>query len=725
PVTAVADPALRALLPGLCARLDELRDLTDRRLAAAGQAETGTELDRAYDTAFSDALGLAAAAKEHVRRLEDRDRKQIQGIIGGQIGLLIALACAGVLVARWRRRQLDRLDRRQQLILESASEAVFGLDERGRVSFANPAAERMTGFHSDELLGSLLHDLVHHRRSDGSPYPAEQCPAMTSLHGDAVQQVTGEVFWRKDGSSFPVEYSCTPIREDGGVVGAVHVVRDVTERRAAQRAKDEFVAVVSHELRTPLTSIHGALGLLRAGVLGSLSERGQRMVDIAASNTDRLVRLINDILDVERLQAGKAALHKQACDAAELVSRCAEAMRPMADEAGVCLVTAVEPATVWADSDRIEQTLTNLISNAVKFSPPGTTVRLLTIREEQAVRFEVVDEGRGIPPDKLQGVFGRFQQVDASDSREKGGSGLGLAICRNIVEQHGGRIWVDSSPGRGATFAFTLPVLADTSELATSSSGPTVLVCDDDPSVREVVTTVLAAEGFRVLATASGPEAVNEAISQRPAAIVLDMLMPGMDGWATAAALKERPETRDTPIVVVSALPRRHPERLRCDVAEWIEKPFNTAELLAALWRVVGGARGAPRLLVVEDDEGLAGVLVAMFERHGMEVLHARSGAEALRLCGRAVPDLVILDLLLPDADGFTIVERLRRIDRFRHLPVVVYTAKEIDEGERERLRLADTVVYTKSRVSLDDLERRVVALLGELTRQHAEQASR
>ena len=245
--------------------------------------------------------------------------------------------------------------------------------------------------------------------------------------------------------------------EQGAPLRMVGTVQDVTERYEAERIKDEFISIVSHELRTPLTSIRGSLGLLESGMLGALPAQGQRMVEIAVKNTDRLVRLINDILDIERIESGQIDMHPVSCDGSELIEQAAEALTSVAAAADITVVTLGEPVRLSADPDRVIQTLTNLIANAVKFSPPRSSVEVSCSPRDEDVLFEVRDQGRGIPPENLESIFGRFAQVDASDSREKGGTGLGLAICRSIVEQHGGRIWAHSDPGHGTTLSFTLP----------------------------------------------------------------------------------------------------------------------------------------------------------------------------------------------------------------------------------------------------------------------------
>ncbi|MEO0377513.1 MAG: ATP-binding protein, partial [Cyanobacteria bacterium P01_A01_bin.17] len=268
----------------------------------------------------------------------------------------------------------------------------------------------------------------------------------------------------KNQSCFPVEYLATPIQERGEVVGAVITFRDISDRQVMERLKDEFISIVSHELRTPLTSIHGSLQMMASGMLSTQPEKSQRLLKIAAASTNRLVRLINDILDVERIESGHVRMALQICNAAELMTQAANTMQGMADNMDVSL--SVTPLTVdlWADPDRILQTFTNLLSNAIKFSDAGSTVWLnaefTELQQEGApswVRFSVKDQGRGIPDDKIDLIFERFQQVDSSDTRNYEGTGLGLAICRSVVQQHGGQIWVESQFGQGSTFYFTIP----------------------------------------------------------------------------------------------------------------------------------------------------------------------------------------------------------------------------------------------------------------------------
>lgn len=376
---------------------------------------------------------------------------------------------------------LERLSRQSELILNSAGEGIYGLNSLGKITFVNPAAARMLGYTVKELINLYMHEIVKHSKPDGIRYFLEDNPIYATLQNGTVQHITDDIFYRRDGSKFPVEYVSTPIREQKTIVGVVVIFKDITERQIIERMKDEFVSVVSHELRTPLTSIRSALGLLARGSLNNQPQKSQRMLEIAFDNTNRLVRLINDILDIERINSGKVTMHKQTCNATNLLIQAVDEMRAMADKAEIHLELTLASVQLWADPDRIIQTITNLLSNAIKFSPPGSTVWLSVELEQQRevrklggveenkfmtsptpptsrVLFQVKDQGRGIPEDKLEKIFDRFQQVDASNSRHQGGTGLGLAICRSIVQQHGGKIWAESALGKGSTFYFTLPV---------------------------------------------------------------------------------------------------------------------------------------------------------------------------------------------------------------------------------------------------------------------------
>jgi PAS domain S-box-containing protein len=349
---------------------------------------------------------------------------------------------------------LEQLSRQNELILNSVGEGLCGVDLQGKTTFINPAAAKLLGYSAAELLGQPIEVLLPSYKTEASPLDKA---LHTALEQGLVHQGMDELFQRKNGSVFPVEYICTPIQEQEAIVGVVIAFKDITERQMVERMKDEFVSVVSHELRTPLTSLHGALRMLSSGLLDNQPEKGKRLLDIAVESTDRLVRLINDILDVQRIESGKVTMEKKACSVVDLMTQAIDVMQAMADKAGVTLAAEPLSTSLWVDSDRIMQTLTNLLSNAIKFSSSGATVWLKAQEQENYLLFQVKDQGRGIPSDKLESIFERFQQVDTSDARNHEGTGLGLAICRSIVQQHDGQIWAESTLGEGSTFYFTLP----------------------------------------------------------------------------------------------------------------------------------------------------------------------------------------------------------------------------------------------------------------------------
>jgi PAS domain S-box-containing protein len=408
--------------------------------------------------------------------------------------------------------QLNVLSRQSNSVLESVGDGIFALDLEGRITLVNPAAAQMLGYKQEDILGRNMHELIHHTRADGSPYSREDSPIQASLRHLSTVRIANEVFWRKDGTSFPVEYVARPQIEavsgddtapeapprrktwlgsstadveatlashsefagfgseetalprdpNGRAVGVVVAFTDISERNALDRMKDEFISTVSHELRTPLTSLRAALGLLSGGALNTRPEKMRQMMEIAIGNTDRLVRLVNDILDLERIGSGKAEMHFTQTSVDDLFRRMTAKHHNAAQRANIRFSVESNNVMVWADPDRMLQTLDNLLSNAIKFSPQASTIpseiRLTAqyVTPDEAL-IEVEDHGRGIPPDKLQQIFERFKQVDASDSRTMGGTGLGLAICRSIVLQHGGHIWATSTLGEGSTFHFTLP----------------------------------------------------------------------------------------------------------------------------------------------------------------------------------------------------------------------------------------------------------------------------
>ena len=342
-------------------------------------------------------------------------------------------------------------------LAQFVADGIVRVDAAGIVRYANPRAVAMLGRPPAELIGTRQSDLFYELVSSGRVFSPPRSSIEVSIQaGTPVRHVQAR-FARSDGSPFPVELSVGPIVESGRVLGAVVAFRDVSARVAVDTMRNQFVSVVSHELRTPLTAIRGSLGLLAAGKCGTLSPAGERMITIALDSSLRLGRLIEDMLDIEAIDAGSTRFVPSDCDTETLIRTAMSDCAPIARQHGVSLASDGRTETVHGDPDRIVQVLINLLVNAVKFSPAGETVTISTCRRDDLVEFAIADHGRGIPADKTARIFERFEQVDSSDAREHGGVGLGLAICRDIVRLHHGQIWVVSTPGEGSTFRFTLP----------------------------------------------------------------------------------------------------------------------------------------------------------------------------------------------------------------------------------------------------------------------------
>jgi len=346
----------------------------------------------------------------------------------------------------------------RELILDSVADGIYGIDLDGRLTFINQAAARILGYSAAEVKGCDVHETIHHSHADGTPCSKDGSPILHAMRNREAIHMRDEVFWRHDGAAIAVEYSASPILEDGQISGMVVAFQDVSQRRRLELMKDEFASTVSHELRTPLAALRASLGLIASGALDKRPEKKSKMLEMAIGNCDRLVRLVNDILDFDSGRKGQLPMRRVPIEAFHLLRRAIEAAHEQATEARIGFRIDAAPATALADEERILQVLHELLANALKFSPPETTIRLAAHPYgDSEVCFIVEDQGCGIDAEKLEHIFDRFQQGDASDSRALGGTGLGLALCRGIVEKHDGRIWAESTPGHGSKFLFTLP----------------------------------------------------------------------------------------------------------------------------------------------------------------------------------------------------------------------------------------------------------------------------
>lgn len=419
------------------------------------------------------------------------------------------------------------------------SDGVYQIDEEGRIVYLNPSAERILGYKAKDLINQNMHQLVHHSLPDGSENPAHSCPLLNVVKTGESYHADSDHFIKSSGEYVPVEYSGSPVYSVGKIVGAVVTFRDITERREAEKRVREFYSTVSHELRTPLTSIRGSLGLIEGGLVGDVTPQTLQFIQIARVESDRLIRLINDILDISKIEAGKLDLKIRELMPANLVSTTVQSMNGFAEQNKTTLESEiVGESAIEGDADRLTQVLTNLISNAVKFSPDKGVVKV-TLRKKDAdtMRFEVQDHGAGIPIEKQHLLFGKFQQIDSTDTRKKGGTGLGLAVSKAIIEQHNGTIGFDSGP-QGSTFWFELPVARQSNQVkartgahaSLASKEAEILVVEHDIATREVLLQQLRGQKFICHEAKTGEDALS-LCDKNIDVMVSELELPDMDGF--------------------------------------------------------------------------------------------------------------------------------------------------------------------------------------------------
>ncbi|MDE3186920.1 MAG: PAS domain S-box protein [Acidobacteriota bacterium] len=647
----------------------------------------------------------------HFKLREDSEMKAAMETVAASLGQMLARARE--------RERADELSRQQKILLHSVADGICGIDRNGLVRFANPAATRLLGAPAAGLIGKTVHEILH-----GAALRDKKCAADCALKRATTQRVpaTGEdTIYRANGSSFPAEYFLNPMIDQGRYSGSVLSFRDISQRYTLDRLKDEFVSTVSHELRTPLTSIRGALGLLTSGILGSISDKASNLLRIALTNSDRLVRLINDILDLERAQSGREPLVFRSVQMADLVRQAIDGMQLVAEQAGVLLIHDKTQVEITADADRLLQVLTNLLSNAIKFSPRNSAVSVMLRPGSSGVTLSVIDQGRGIPADKLEAVFGRFQQVDASDSRQKGGSGLGLAICRAMVMQHNGRIWAERNPMRGSTFRVFLPyhpaAAAKRKSISPQTTGQgVVLLASANGATRPLIGAQLADYGYRILETDT-VEQTLVAAHDGVEAIILDTTADGMNGWEILPQLRRSSPEAHTPVVLLSLDTQQGPAELPKDGEA---SQMKQAALLGEMARVLAGPGEAARILVVEDDEELARMIGDVFvcESTSVKVVQARQ--EAMDECLSFQPHLLVLDIRLADGDAFSLTNWLRDEEILARLPLVIFSGPELTPADRERLVMEPTRLLTRARVQPHQLETLILTMLSSSRRPEA-----
>ena len=637
----------------------------------------------------------------------------------------------------------------REAVLDAASRiSIIAADRQGKITLFNRGAERMLGYSAREVVGKRTPLDFH--------LPEEVTRRCRELNGDAAgpvegidlflhyarHQVSEENEWtyvKKDGTSIPVSMSVTGIytgRKE--LTGFLCAAMDITQLKlheeslreatrsaeSANRTKTTFLANMSHELRTPLNAIIGYSEMLEEEA-GDL-ELKSFVTDLRKIHTAgrHLLALINDVLDLSKIEAGKADLFIERFPIDDMIRDVITTIFPLIEKNSNQLEVRItdELGDLTADLTRTRQVLFNLISNSAKFTEKGTIIVEAfseTSPDGEMIVFKVRDTGIGMRGDQLSRIFDPFIQADASTTKQFGGTGLGLTISRTFCRMMGGDIAVESEHGKGSTFTVKLPREVKAKQEKAESSlksvrpksrgkaageyGPnTVLAIDDDPAVHDMLTTYLEKEGFEVVSALSGEEGLRLAREIKPIAITLDIIMPGMDGWAVLGALKAQPETASIPVVIITIEENRN-LGFTLGAADYMVKPISRVQLFDTL-RKYKHSRVTGRVLVVEDEKETRDMLARSIRKEGWDVMEAGNGREALDRVAERKPDLIFLDLMMPVMDGFEFIKELRANREYHFIPVVVVTAKDLTPEDHERLNGDVNRVFRKGSFSRDEL---------------------
>jgi PAS domain S-box-containing protein len=606
-------------------------------------------------------------------------------------------------------KEQNRLANYNQLLIESTGDGIYGVDLQGRCTFLNAAGARMLGLARDAIVGQPMHALTHHSNADGSAYPLEKSPIYKAAQSGKGVRIDDEVFWRPDHTCFQVEYTANPIRHEGNVEGVVVAFSDITTRRTAEAellrakeeaetakadaeaanvAKSEFLANMSHELRTPLNAVIMYSELLQEEAVDRGVESFVPDLERIRAGGKHLLALVNGVLDLSKIEAGKMDLYLETFDIASMVKDVATTVEPLVHKKSNKLILRFPPdiGTMHADLTKVRQILFNLLSNAAKFAENGT----ITIEVSRAageggwITFRVSDTGIGMSAEQLQKLFQPFTQADASTTRKFGGTGLGL----------GGNVVVESQLGQGTTFTVTLPgnlfnpasvdPAAPMTSGQTALSVTTVLVIDDEPAVRDLMSRSLSSEGIRIITAADGEEGLRKANEMHPDMIFLDVMMPKMDGWSVLTALKADPVLKQIPVVMLTIVTNKEMGYV-LGASEYLTKPIDRDRLADVIDKYRPKDPGRI-VLVVDDDSATRQVLRRTLIKQGWSVVEAENGRVALERVATQKPSLIMLDMMMPEMDGFAFLAALRKDASSASTPVVVLTSKDLTPDERGQL---------------------------------------
>ena len=623
--------------------------------------------------------------------------------------------------------KLRQSEMRIHAIVDGADHLIISTDTGGIIQLFNHAAERNLGYSAEEVIGKLtpaqFHDpeevLRRAQELTAAGMPVE--PGFEVFTARAKNDAGGDTrewtYIRKDGRRFPVLLTVTALRDGHGDISAfLGIATDITERKIIDRMKTEFISTVSHELRTPLTSIRGALALLAGGVAGELPAAVKPLVEIAHKNSERLILLVNDLLDMEKIEAGKMEIKASPVKPMSLLKLALDGNQAYAEQYKVsyALESELPEAMISVDANRMMQVFANLLSNAAKYSPAGGKVLVAVERIGQRIRVAVKDNGPGIPDEFKKRIFQKFAQADSSDISRKGGTGLGLSITKALVEQMGGRIWFDSQPNVQTTFYVEFPewverIIPETGHRI-DGSAHRVLVCEDNRDIATILRMMLEQAGYAVDIAYDAKQAKQLLAQGGYAAMTLDLELPGQGGISLIRELHEQEASANLPILVVSGKATESKHELNegeACVIDWIDKPVNQDRLLSVLNGIVGKTgRARAKVLHVEDDLDIFHVLHQVAGEVA-DTVHATNLAEARQMLAQCRYDLVILDLDLPDGSGKELLPLLK--GALPPIPVLVFSVYEIGLEDAREVDAA----LVKSRTDNAELLATIKRLIG------------
>ncbi len=659
-------------------------------ILAVGTSDAGGSAPQQLDLIEAAATSIASnvGSSEVIHTLNDQAR---------ELGLML-------------RQQQEESSKREAILASIADGVVFN-DQHGRIVLINRAAELILTRRAEELIGRDLKDLYELFTAGAREDILTAMKTVLSNPEARIVPELAQTVLQIDNLIVSAHFSPV-ITERGEFLGIVTIFRDITKEVEADRAKSEFVSTVSHELRTPMTAIKGYTDLIYSGMVGEINDNQKRFLGIVRNNSDRLTALISDLLDISRVETGRVRFEPEPVNVGDIVKNVIDALAPNAEKKGLTLTYRAEGGLpeIMGDPGRLTQVFTNLVGNAINYTPNDGKVNVDVYSAKGVVRADVTDNGIGIHPDDLSKIFERFYRADDPLVQESRGTGLGLSIVKMFVEMHGGRVWAHSQTGKGSTFTVILPLpmaeqedgldlLAE--EFTARLAKRQVLVADDDPDIAELIRLQLEEAGYSVTVVGRGVKVLETARRQCPDLIVLDILLPDMDGRAVLEALKSEPATADIPVVMLTVV-ADDGASFDLGAADYLNKPIDNARLLEAV-KAALSRRG--RILVVEDDVDTIEMMRLALRRVGYNVDIAADGYEALSLARRWRPQAILLDLRLPGMDGYEALTHLKRSLDTQNIPIVVTSAHFADlEKEERRLKALGVVRFLPKPFTVNQL---------------------